>query len=223
MPSILIFMADYHIERQRVLDACLTLAGKGYIPGTGGNVALRVSPEHVAVTPTASDYYSMKAEDICVLRLDTLAQIAGDKKPSVESGIHARFLRFRQDFAASIHTHQPIASAFSLLNRELRLSDDDGATRAALGPVIPIVRYAPSGTTLLARAFERCLRADCAAYLLRNHGVVCGGATMDAAIQNVALVERAASDALRSLIAGRDRARLGKDVSLVDHALTALE
>ena len=75
----------------------------------------QLDAERFAVTPSASDYYAMSPADICILRLDTLEQLAGDGKPSVESGLHARMFKARPDCQASLHTHQPIASAFTLL------------------------------------------------------------------------------------------------------------
>ena len=75
--------------RQAVIDACLRLADLGFLAGIGGNVALRTTNNCFAVTPSAADYYALTADDICVLRLDTLEQVAGEMQPSVESGMHA--------------------------------------------------------------------------------------------------------------------------------------
>ncbi len=192
-------MSRYQAIQQQVVDACVRLADRGYLAGTGGNVALRVSDTEFAVTPSASDYYTMRAADICILRLDTLAVIEGALKPSVESGIHARTLRARPDCAASVHTHQPLASAIALLGMPLQVTDPEA--QRALGREIPLVPYGPSGTGLLAAAYGKRVRADANAYLLRNHGLVCCGASMDAAIANVEWVEREAAGYLRRRIA----------------------
>jgi L-fuculose-phosphate aldolase len=208
-------------ERRLVVETCLELSRLGYIPGTGGNAALRVSAEEFAVTPTASDYEAMTPDDVAVLRLDTLEQVAGTKAPSVEAGLHAEFLRFRTDFAASIHTHQPIASAASLLGVDLPIEDPEH--RRTLGPAAPIAPYAPSGTRWLARAFARTLRRDCAAYLLQNHGVVCGGASMEEALANAQTVERAAAAVLSGLVRRADGAGRGLSKSLRRRVLRALE
>lgn len=192
-------MSRYQTAQQRVVDACVRLADRGYLAGTGGNVALRVSDTEFAVTPSASDYYTMRPADICILQLDTLAVIEGALKPSVESGIHARTLRARPDCAASVHTHQPLASAIALLGLALPVADP--AAQRALGREIPLVPYGPSGTGWLAAAYGRRVRADANAYLLRNHGLVCCGANLDDAIANVEWVEREAARYLRQRIA----------------------
>lgn len=192
-------MSRYQAIQQQVIDACVRLADRGYLAGTGGNVALRVSGTEFAVTPSASDYYTMRAADICILRLDTLAVIEGELKPSVESGIHARTLRARPDCAASVHTHQPLASAIALLGIALPVVDPEA--QQALGKEIPLVPYGPSGTGLLAAAYGKRVRADANAYLLRNHGLVCCGTSMNAAIANLEWVEREAAGYLRRRIA----------------------
>lgn len=211
-------MSKYASAKKKVLDACLVLADRGFLPGTGGNVALRVGAETFAVTPSAADYYTMTPEDICVLRMPGLKRMEGERKPSVESGIHARLLRFRNDFLASIHTHQPIASAVALLNQSIPITNDED--REHLGSEIPVVPYAPSGTWFLARAFEKKLRHDASAYLLRNHGLVCGGKTMEAAIDNVARVERIASEYLRHRIEKHSVPAI--DPAIVRDAIAAL-
>lgn len=211
-------MSRFDDARRRVLEAALTLADQGYLPATGGNIALCIGSDAFAVTPSAADYYTLKPEDICVLDLQTLKPIEARRKPSVESGLHARLLRFRPDFAASIHTHQPIASAIALVGRPMPVTGE--SERAALGAMVPIVPYAPSGTWFLARAFEKTLRKDNNAYILRNHGIVCGGATMEAAMDNVRLLERVAARYLEETIARVSPA--GADPSLAQEVRTEL-
>lgn len=173
--------------RQAIVDACQRLARAGYLAGTGGNLALRVDAAHFAVTPSASDYYSMRAEDVSVLRLDDLAQVEGERPPSVESSLHARVLRARPDCACSLHTHQPVASACSLLGRSLPVSE--AADRLLLGREVGWVGYAPSGTGWLASRLARAVRPDVHAYLMRNHGALVCAADVDTAARAVAALE----------------------------------
>ena len=184
--------------RRQVVDACLTLADRGYLAGIGGNVAMRLDETHFAVTPSAADYYTMRPEDICVLRLDTLQLIDGALKPSVESGLHAAMLRFHQGAGASVHTHQPLASAVALISRGIPLHAGD-----AMGDEVALVGYGPSGTGLLVRALSRRLRPGRLAYLLRNHGVICAASSLDAATASVARIEAAAARLLEDLIGRR--------------------
>ena len=172
---------NFEQARREVVAACRELADKGYLAGTGGNVACRADDGHFMVTPTATDYYAMRPEDICVLRLDNLARVAGDRRPSIERKLHAHVLRVRQDCRASIHTHQPIASAYTLLGRALDIHDP--LHRIMLGKKAAFVGYAPSGTGWLASklregaaAGDQCLPdAQPRSGLLRSHAGRDGG------------------------------------------------
>jgi len=187
-------------QRQHVVDLCLELSRRGYFAGTGGNIMLRIDAEHVAVTPSAIDYHAMTAADVCVLRLSDLQQVEGDGTPSVESSLHAGVLRGRPEMDCSIHTHQPVASALALLGEEIAVPEQWQAT---LGPRLPVVGYAPSGSSWLALKFRRTVRRDVNAYLMHNHGILCCGRDSAAAMQAVDDLEALARMLLSQRIAQR--------------------
>ena len=189
-------------ERLKVVETCRELADRGYLAGTGGNVANRIDEIHFAVTPSATDYYLMQAEDICVLRLDDLTKVSGAQKPSVEHRLHAHLLRLRPDCNASIHTHQPIASAYTLLGRSIEIRDE--VQRAQLGEKAAYVGYAPSGTSWLAGRLKQAIRPDIHAYLMRNHGVVCCGSTLRQAISRVEALEHVCANFFLDAIRDKD-------------------
>jgi L-fuculose-phosphate aldolase len=176
--------------RRAVLETALQLADLGFLAGVGGNLALRIDDHRLAVTPSATDYYAMTPEDVCVLDIRSLRRLAGERAPSVESGLHARALLRRPDCRASVHTHQPVASAFTLLGIALPISEPEA--RSLLGDRAPIAKYAPSGTTWLARNVARLVTPERNAYLMQNHGVVGLGATLARACQVVVALESAA-------------------------------
>lgn len=173
--------------RAQVLRTCIELANQGYLAGTGGNVALRVDGEHFAVTPSAIDYYAMTDADICIVRLSDHGQVEGRAKASVEAGLHAAIFRSRPDCLASVHTHQPVASAYTLLGRPLDVREDP--RRRLLGSRVPCVGYAPSGTPRLARRVARAFSPEAHACMMRNHGAVCVGGALAEATSRVAALE----------------------------------
>jgi L-fuculose-phosphate aldolase len=182
-----------------MIDACQQLADRGYLAGTSGNIACRIDSEHFAITPSGCDYYSLCVRDICVLRLSDLAQVAGDLVPSVERKLHAAVLRARPDCMASIHTHQPIASAYTLLGCDLDIIMPE--YMAVLGTRALSVGYAPSGTGWLAARLGRKLRSEVHAYFLRNHGVVCCGGSLSETVVRVDVLEEACAHFFRNVIA----------------------
>lgn len=184
-----------------MVDLCRDLARRGYFAATGGNIALRIDAELLAVTPSATDYYGMQPEDVSVLRLTDLRQIEGNRPPSVETGLHARILQARPDCHCSIHTHQPIASACALLGHALEVQRPE--LRVLLGSYVPMVGYAPSGTRWLAAKLGKAVRPDSNAYLMRNHGAVCCGPDANTTVNRVAALEALATEYLRERIRTR--------------------
>ena len=181
--------------RETVVKTCINLADRGYLAGTGGNMALRAGEDHMLVTPSGVDYYTMGPGDICVIRLADREQVEGEMEASVEAGMHARILSARPDCLASVHTHQPIASAYTLLAVSLFI--ENVALRQLLGTEVPCVAYAPSGTGLLARNVGKVFNPNTHACLMRNHGVVCVGTDIDEAVSRVAALESACADFFR--------------------------
>ncbi|MBM9545772.1 class II aldolase/adducin family protein [Leptospira sp. 201903074] len=193
-------MKDAKIDtvKKSMLAACIKLADLGFLAGVGGNLAVRIDSELMAVTPSATDYYTMKPEDLCILQIKDLKMVEGIKQPTTESGLHASFFKLRPEIEVSLHTHQPLASAVSLLGLDIDIASSEG--KKNIGPFIRIVSYAPSGTPFLVRAFRNRIIKETNGYLLRNHGLVCGAFTLEQAIANVKLVEKEAARFLRNRI-----------------------
>jgi L-fuculose-phosphate aldolase len=187
--------------RARIVALCRDLSRRGFLAATGGNVAIRVDEACFAVTPSAVDYAVLRPQDVCIVRLSDQARIDGDLRPSVETGLHAQVLARRPEVACSIHTHQPAASALALIGEAVAV--DDAELLALLGPELPVVGYMPSGTSLLAKKLGRALRANTNAYLLANHGVVCCGPSVEAAVAAVEGLETLARRLLERRIAER--------------------
>lgn len=191
-----------HVQEQ-IVELSQHLCHRGFFAATGGNLALRLDGQHIAVTPSATDYFAMRPEDVCVLRLKDLAQISGERAPSVESGLHAKILRARPDVQCSIHTHQPVASACTLLGKPMEVPDP--ALWDCLGKHIPLVGYAPSGSSWLAGKFGRAIRWDYNAYLMRNHGVLCCGPDVQTTLLRLESLETFCRDYLLRQITAQSR------------------
>jgi L-fuculose-phosphate aldolase len=183
-------MASFFKERQEIADMCRRLSDQGYLAGTGGNIGMRLDDDHFAVTPTATDYDIMQAADVVILRLDTLTQVDGERKPSVEKGLHQRMLVAYPGRHVSLHTHQPIASAVALLHETLPWPE---ASPSELGRNVGLMPYRPSGTGMLAKALGRALEPDVFAYLLASHGVICVAARLERAADMARRIEAAAA------------------------------
>lgn len=205
--------------REEVVETCLFLADQGYLAGTGGNIALRADEQHFLVTPSATDYYAMDAADVCVLRFSDFEQVEGDRPASVEAAMHGRVLVARRGSHASIHTHQPIASAYTLLAQPLEIRDEQ--LRSVLGDRVPCVDYAPSGTGRLARRVGEAFTRNIRACLMRNHGVVGIGVDAREAARRMSALEIACADEFLARGA-RSPGRADWVGSVVERALLAV-
>lgn len=187
-------------QRQWMVELCLQLSKRGYFAATGGNLMVRLDAEQVAVTPSATDYSSMTAADICVLKLADLSPVDATRTPSAGSSLHARVLRQRPDLHCSIHSHQPLASACALLGKPIEVP---AAQQAVLGKEVAIVGYAPFGTRWLANRLERAMDHHRHAWLMRNHGVLCVGVDGHNAMAAIEQLEQLCAAHLQHLIAQR--------------------
>lgn len=207
-------------QRHAVVELCLQLSKRGYFAATGGNLMLRLDDDVVAVTPSATDYLSMTAADICVLKLADLSIIEATRPPSVESSLHARVLRRRPDLQCSIHTHQPLASACALLGDPIEVP---AAHQAVLGQKIAMVGYAPSGTSWLAKRLEAAVDATSQAWLMRNHGVLCAGIDSNTAMAAIEQLEQLAAAHLQQRIEQRLRSVPAEEADKLSALLSDLQ
>jgi len=199
-------VTSFDQARQQVLETSQLLAQKGYLIATGGNLSVRVQGENVfAVTPSNYDYMKMVPEDVCVLDLEGQV-LAGARKPSVESGMHAAIYRARPDVNAIAHTHQVYASALALIDASIPALFDEQAR--FLGRTVKIIPYAPSGTGMLKNTIARRIRDHNNAYLLQNHGALCLGGDVEQAAHNVEILEKCALAYLLALCTGRKVSRI---------------
>lgn len=191
-------MSNFNSYKQEVVDTCHALLQRGYLKATEGNISARIKGENaLAITPSNYDYERMQADDVCILDLDA-KQLEGEKKPSIESGMHAGVYQTRADVHCIIHTHQPYASALALINMPIPALFDEQVRY--LGRGVDIISYAPSGTGFLKNAVKAKVKNNNNAYILQNHGVLVFGGTMEQAIHNMALLEKCALTYLLALV-----------------------
>jgi glutamate-1-semialdehyde 2,1-aminomutase len=194
-------MSNYEKYKQQVLDTCQDLTRKGYLVGTGGNVSVRIDGEEaLAITPSSMDYLALSEEDICVYSFDK-EPLEAVHVPSVEMAMHTAVYQNRPDVNGVVHTHQPYASTFTLINEPIPALFDEQV--ANLGNRVDLVPYGMSGTAELMDNIATRLDNQCNAYLLQNHGVLLLGITLEKAALNVLLLEKVARVYYYALTSGR--------------------
>ncbi|MFF9122240.1 class II aldolase/adducin family protein [Streptomyces sp. NPDC014889] len=167
---------------QALVAAARRTVTDGLVVGTSGNVSVRVG-DTVLVTPSGVPYDRLTDDDVTGVDLDG-RQVLGTLVPTSELPMHLAIHR-STDAGAVVHTHAVHATAVSTLVTELPLIH---YIAGALGGPVRVAPYAPYGTEELAANMLRALagRTGC---LLRNHGTVTYGATLDQAYDRTAQLE----------------------------------
>jgi len=165
-----------------VVETARRTAADGLVVGTSGNVSARVG-DIVLVTPSGVPYDRLGPRDAVGVDIEG-RQVLGDLVPTSELPLHLAVYR-DTDAAAVVHTHAVHATAVSTLVTEVPLVH---YAAAMLGGPVRTAAYARYGTRELADAMLAALR-DRTACLLRNHGTVAYGATLDEAYDRTAQLE----------------------------------
>lgn len=196
----------YEDERALIVETAQELTHKGFLSATGGNLSVRLSDGMgFAITPSNYDYLKMLPEDVCVLS-DELKPLVGERKPSVESGMHAAIYRVRPDVKAIVHTHQVYPSTLAIIRKPIPAMFDEQAR--FLGRSVNIIPYAPSGTGMLKDTIARHVRDHNNAYIMANHGALLFGHDMERAVHNVHVLEKCALAYLLALCTGEKVSKL---------------
>jgi L-fuculose-phosphate aldolase len=164
----------------------------GFMPGTSGNLSVRLNDQRLLVTPTGFSKFLLRSADMVIVDLQG-RQLDGYRKVTSEVSMHLAVYRHRDDVTAVIHSHPPVATAFACVGRGL----DEMLCQEAvmtLG-VVPLATYATTGTEEVAASLAPFI-PDHDAILMANHGAVSYGGTLLQAFQKMEIVEHLAQIAL---------------------------
>jgi L-fuculose-phosphate aldolase len=162
---------------------------KGFMPGTSGNLSVRLEDGSILATPTGCSKSLLRSADMVVVDIDG-HQLSGTRKVTSEIGMHLAVYRARLDVQAVIHAHPPIATGFACAGRAL---DEPLCAEAimTLGPV-PLAPYATTGTDELAASLMHLIPTH-SAILMANHGAVTYGDNLLDAFLKMETVEHFAN------------------------------
>lgn len=182
-------LRDQLAQAGRILEA----EGQGdYILG---HVTARApdAPDRILMKPATIGLEEMTRDSVITVNLAG-EKTAGALPRHTEVFIHTEIMRARPEVQAVVHTHPPFAVAFGALGRPLQAVGHDGVYFADGLPVF-------AETTdlivspVLGQAVARCLgRHD--AMLLRNHGIVTVGRSIEEAVFLALHLEKACKQQL---------------------------
>ena len=202
-------------ERALIVDQAGRLRPDGLVVGTAGNLSVR-SGELVAITPTSVDYDALDPGLVCVVGLDGHV-VESPLAPSSELPMHLAVYH-ATDAAAIVHTHAPHATALATVVEELPAIH---YLIAELGGPVRVAPYATFGTDELAASVMEAL-AGRSAVLLRSHGTLTIGRSLEEAYWRSVLLEWLSALYYRAALLGTPRLIPTAEIELVAEQLRAL-
>lgn len=169
-------------------------ARKGYTEGMSGHISVR-DPEnpHVFWTnPLGRHFGLLKASDMILVDYDGNAIGGNMSRPANAAGflIHSAVHKARPDVIAACHTHSPYGKAWSAFCKPLEMLNQDvtyfyGDAQAVYHDFGGVVLEPEEGERLAAS-----LGPKGKGLILRNHGLLTVGSTVDEAAYLFTLMER---------------------------------
>ncbi len=176
--------------RTKVAQACNILSMEGHTDTVYGHVTARIAgTEHIWMKPHTLGLEEVRSHDMITIDLDG-KKLAGELPRHSEFPIHTEIYRRRPDVQCVIHTHPPYATAFSAVDTPLRPINHEGTLFA---PTLP--RFVQTSDLIVTPELGQAVADSLGehnALLLKNHGVVVVGASVEEACVTAIVLEKAA-------------------------------
>lgn len=175
--------------RQRLVEAGRVLTHEGQGDYVAGHITVRI-PDNSGkflMKPAGIGLEEMSVADILTISADG-AKEAGRFPRHNEVYIHSEVLRARPDVNAVVHTHPPHVVAFSSLGKPLLAVVSD----ATIFDTLPVFDETTDLITSPERGRAVAARLGMAnALILRNHGIVTCGASIEEAVYYAIKLDKA--------------------------------
>jgi ribulose-5-phosphate 4-epimerase/fuculose-1-phosphate aldolase len=175
---------------EQLCEMADSLFERGYAHGSTGNISVRLGDD-VWITPTGHRLGGVSPARLA--RVDLRGQPLNENRPSKEHPFHTAIYRQRPEARAVVHLHSTYAVALSCLDTFKGEDDLPPLTPYYFMRVAPlaVLPYFRPGTPELADAIENVAAAH-HSLLLRNHGLICAGATLSEASDRAEELEQTA-------------------------------
>jgi len=163
---------------------------RGLLTANDGNISMRLPNGNILITPSGLCKGRMTPEDLLVITPQgEVVQSAPGRSPTSEQPMHLEVYRLRPDVHAVLHAHPPYAVALTVAGFDLR-DDFLPEVRMTLGR-IPTTDFALPSSPQNAAAI-RALIPHHDALMLRQHGSLTVGRTLEEAFINLERLEHTA-------------------------------
>jgi L-fuculose-phosphate aldolase len=181
-----------------------------YVTGYGGNLAWRLEPDLLLITPTQRNKGEVQAEDVVFIDLAGRT-VEGKRRPTGETPMYLKFFNDRPDVVSVVHCHPPAVCAMAIMPGENWLMRPlYPETTTEIGPV-PVVPYAEPLTDKLADNFGPYLQKY-NGFIMENHGlVIMSRGDIQWTLYNIEVLESTAQSVLLALSSGAGIKELSRE------------
>ncbi|ADG13091.1 L-fuculose phosphate aldolase [Methanocaldococcus infernus] len=172
-----------------IIEVCKALYNRKYVVGSGGNISIREG-DRIYITPTGSILGFLDWNDLAIVKLNGEV-VRG--KPSSELNLHLKIYQKREDVKAIIHTHS-LLSTYIGSRREIEMKTFEGKHFIKK---ISYVDFLEPGSLELA---EEVSKQDGDVIILKDHGIVALGKSLEEAYIKVEVLEEQAKLNLLDLL-----------------------
>lgn len=203
MPPSFSGPAEERLHRKRVLAAAYRLFARfGFDEGVAGHITAR-DPERKDcfwVCPFGKYFGAIKASDLCLVDHEGNVLEGGGPINRAAFAIHSRIHAARPDVLAAAHSHSPYGKTWSALGRRLDPITQDACAffedHGLFDDFTGVVVETEEGDRIAAALGKH------KAVILRNHGLLTVGQTIDEAVWWFITMERSCQAQLMAEAAG---------------------
>ena len=178
-------MASLLVMKKELMRIGNQLYARGMIAGTDGNISVRLDDNRILITPSGLPKGRLNADDLVIIDQNG-EHLQGIRQVSSEYLMHTFVYRNRPDVMACVHSHPLYVTAFAVAGIHLAV-DILPEVVVSIGGM-PLTDYAPPGTDAVPKSLAPHIE-DNNAFVLRNHGLLTVGRSLDEAYNRQEVVE----------------------------------
>lgn len=172
---------------QELCDIAASFYTRGYAFGSTGNLSVREG-EEIWVTPTGRSLRNLTPGDLALI--DGAGRVLNENKPSKESPFHlAAYAAAGERAGAIVHLHSTYSVAISCLEKP-EFPPITPYFQMRVSPLAVLPYFRPGSPELADAVGQAAVRHNC--LLLRNHGIICLGRTLNEAVDRTEELEETA-------------------------------
>lgn len=192
-----------HEARERVVATGMEALRRGIVHGTAGNFSLRDHETgYIAISPSGMPYPTVTPGDVVIVDVDATV-VDGCRKPSSETPMHTMILKEHPRIGAIVHTHSHYSTVVGTIRDYLPPILTEVC--CVVGERVPVTRYGLTALPDIGESILEVMDGTTRAVLMKNHGLITFGDSLDEAMLIAEIVEEGARVYVNALAANGGR------------------